>query len=160
MKKFALIAGAALAAFAASLAVAQTISVPKVAIIGSTDLIQVIPGGAPSAQSKYAYPNQITSQMGYQKKSPVTGFTYSFGNADSLIALSHSTTLAEGTITFAAAPSDGAQECVYAQNTVTTLNLAAGASTQTIVNAVTTIGAAAKICYLYSLSDQTWTRSK
>lgn len=156
--RFALIAGALIAGVA-SYAVAQTITVPKVAIINPTDLVQVLPGGVPSSQSVYAFPKQITSQMGYQKKSPITAFSYTFGNSDSLIVLTHSTTIAQGTITFAAAPSDGAQECLFAQNTVTTLNLAAGASTQTLNNAVTTIAAAAKVCYLYSLSNQTWDRS-
>lgn len=158
-KRIALIAGAALAAAVASVAVAQ-IPVPQVSIINPNDLVQVIPRGQPSAQSQYALPKQITSQMGYQKQSPVTGFAYTFGNADSLIVLTHTTTLAAGTITFAAAPSDGAEECIYAQNIVTALALAAGASTQTVQNAVTTIGAAARVCYLYSLSNQTWNRSQ
>ena len=79
------------------------------------------PGGIPSAQSKYAIPAQITSQMGYQKQSPITAFSYTFGNSQSLIVLTNSTTVAQGTITFAAAPSDGANECLYAQNIVTTL---------------------------------------
>lgn len=143
----------------AAAAVAQ-VTVPKVSIINSDDLMQVQVHGQPSAQGKYAYPKQITSQMGYQKKSPATGFSYTFGNSDSLLVLTNSTTVAQGTVTFASAPSDGAQECLYAQNTVTTLGLSAGASTQTIHNAASTITAAAQICYLYSLSDQTWDRSK
>lgn len=158
LKKSYLAGLAVLAGFGLSVAIAQVPS--TVSIINPTDLVQVIPGGAPSAQSRYAYPKQLTSQMGYQKRSPATGFSYTFGNSDSLIVLTHSTTLAQGTITFAAAPSDGAQECVYAQNIVTALGLAAGASDQTVTNAVTTIAAAAQVCYLYSLSDKTWTRSK
>lgn len=157
--RFALIVGAMALGFAAS-AIAQSVSVPQVSIINTDDLVQVIPHGKPSAQSVYSTPALLVSQRGYQVKSPATGFSYTFGNSDSLIVLTNSTTLAQGTITFASAPSDGAQECLYAQNAVTTLGLAAGSASQTINNAVTTIAAAAQVCYLYSLSSLTWNRSK
>lgn len=156
MKAF-LIAGAAAFAFGAA-AIAQVI--PQVQIINPNDLIQVIPRGQPSAQNRYATPNQITSQMGYKKFSPATGFQYTFSNTDSMIVLTNFTTVAAGSITFAAAPSDGAQECVYAQNQVTALQFIVGASNQTINNAATQITAAGKICYLFSLSNNTWDRSR
>ena len=74
--------------------------------------------------------------------------------------LTHSGTVSTGTITLASAPSDGAEECLYAQNTVTTLVVAKGVAAQTLNNGVTTIGAAGKVCYLYSLLTNTWNRSK
>lgn len=140
-----------------AVAIAQSISVPQVQIINPTDLIQVIPKGQPSAQSVYAKPAQITSQMGYVKASPVTGFTYTFGNSQSILVLTHGSTLAAGTVVFASAPSDGAQECIWAQAAVTSLTLSK-ASTHTINNAVTTIAAASKVCYLFSLSNLSWDR--
>jgi hypothetical protein len=152
-----LLSAAAAALAFAGLAYAQSVPVPQVPIINPTDLIQVVPLGQPSAQSKYATPAQITSQLGYAKYSPLTAFSYTFANSQSDIVLTHSTTIAQGTITFAAAPSDGARECVFAQNTVTTLNLAANTG-QTLNNAVTTIAAAARVCYLYSISNLTWDR--
>ena len=149
---------AALAGVAfAGLAYAQAIVTGTVTIVNPTDLIQVVPLGQPSAQSQYLYPAQITSQSGYKKYSPLTAFSYTFSNSQSDIVLTHSTTIAQGTITFAAAPSDGARECIYAQNTVTTLNLAANTG-ETLNNAVTTIAAAARVCYIYSLSNTTWDR--
>lgn len=158
-KKIMLAAALGLVGFVA-VASAQVIGVPQVQKVGQTDLIQIIPGGRPGAQNAYATPAQINSQMGYQVASPATGFTYTFGNSDSLIVLTHSGTLATGTITLAAAPSDGAEECFYTQNTVTTLVVAKSDSTQTLNNAVTTLPAAARICYLYSLLTTTWNRSK
>lgn len=158
MKKRILLAiGAGLFGFAVA-AYAQSTPVPQVSIIGPNDLIQVVPNGVGSAQSLYAKPAQITSQMGYVKASPLTAFSYTFGNSQSILVLTHSSTIAQGTVTLAAAPSDGALECVFAQNIVTTLNSVANTG-QTIDNAVTTIGAAAKVCYLYSLSTNTWDRS-
>lgn len=155
-----LIAAAAVLVGFGGAVLAQSVSVPQVSIINTDDLVQVLPHGKPSARSVYSTPNLLNSVRGYQVKSPATGFSYTFGNSDSLIVLTHSTTIAQGTITFASAPSDGAQECIYAQNIVTTLGLAAGSNSATINNAVTTIGAAANICYIYSLSSNVWNRSK
>jgi hypothetical protein len=157
MKKILMAVAAGIFGFAVA-ALAQTIIVPQNAVVNPTDLFQIIPGGVPSAQNKYVTPPQITSQSGYAKFSPVTGFSYTFGNSQSYIVLTNSTTIAAGTITFAPAPSDGARECVWAQNTVTTLALAA-ASGQTLDNAVTTLSAATAACYLYSASNATWDRN-
>jgi hypothetical protein len=158
MKKLSWIAAAALVGFAGAV-LAQTISVPQVQIINPTDLFLDVVTGVPSAQSKYATAAQITSKMGYSKFSPLTAFSYTFGNSQSMIVLTMSATAAQGTITLAAAPSDGDQNCLYAKSTVTTLNLAV-ATGQTLDDAVTTIGPLSQVCYLYSLASATWDRSK
>ena len=154
MKKILMAVAAGVFGFVVA-ALAQT--APTSPIVNPTDLFQIIKGGVGSAQSIYVAPAQITSQSGYAKYSPATGFTYTFGNSQSYIVLTNSTTVAAGTITFAPAPSDGAKECVFAQNTVTSLALAA-ASGQTLDNAVTTLSAATSVCYLYSASNATWDR--
>lgn len=157
MKKL-LLASASVVAFGVTFALAQAPSpIPQAQIVNPNDLIQDIPNGLPSAQNYYVKPAQITSQSGYAKYSPVTGFSYTFGNSQSFIVLTNSTTLALGTITLAAAPSDGAKECIYAQNTITTFGVFANTG-QTIDNAVTTLSAATSACYLYSLSNTTWDR--
>lgn len=155
MKKILLGALAALIV-SSGIVLAQPIPVPQVSRINPNDLMQVLPGGQPQAQSQYATPAQITSQLGYVKASPLTGFTYTFGNSQSDLVLTHPSTIAAGTVVFASAPSDGAKECVFAQNTVTTLTLSAPG--QTINNAVTTIAALARVCYLFSISNLTWDR--
>ncbi len=154
--RIAAVVAAALFGFGAA-ALAQSPAIPKVSIINPSDLMAIVPNGSPSARTYFANPNQITSQSGYQKLSPVTGFTYTFNNTDSVIVLTNSGTVSAGTITFAAAPSDGSQECLFAQNTITTLHLTANTG-QTGNNLVTTLGAASKVCYLYSLSNATWDR--
>ncbi len=153
----ALVAFAGLALAQTSPANNQPVARPLVTIVNPTDTIAVNPRGVPSAQSTFLNPAQITSQSGYAKYSPLTAFSYTFSNSQSDIVLTHSTTIAQGTVTFAAAPSDGARECIFAQNTVTTLNLAANTG-QSLNNAVTTIAAAARVCYLYSLANTTWDR--
>lgn len=137
----------------------QTVSIPQVSVINPTDLIQVIPLGAPRAQSVYAKPAQITSQMGYYKSIPSSLFTFTFSNSQSLAVFVPSGTLAYGYVTLAPAPSDGAQECFYSKAAITTLYLSANTG-QTINDAVTTLAALAKNCYLYSASNMTWDRSQ
>jgi hypothetical protein len=138
---------------------AQNVPQPSIqSPVNPLDTIPIVKNGVPTAQQQYVNPPAITSQMGYQKASPATGFTYTFGNTQSLIVLTHAATVASGTIVLAVAPSDGDQNCLYAQNTVTALTVSA--PNTTLDNAVTTISAAAQVCYLYSLSTNTWDRSK
>jgi hypothetical protein len=62
------------------------------------------------------------------------------------------------TIVLAAAPSDGARECVFSADIVTTLVVSANTG-QSINNAATSLAANASACYIYSLSNLTWDRS-
>lgn len=135
----------------------QTV-VPKVSIINPTDLFQVIPLGNPSVGNQYATPSQITSQSGYYKSIPSSLFTFTFANNQTYAVFVPSGTLAYGYVKLAPAPSDGARECFYSQAAITTLYLTANTG-QTINNAVTTLGAQAGNCYLYSASNATWDRN-
>lgn len=137
----------------------QTFYPPLVTQVNPTDVIAIAPGGQGSAQQKFVVPAQITSQMGYSKVSPVTGYTYTFGNSQSLMIFTGSVTPLAGTVTFAAVPSDGAQECIFSQGGLSTLALAAGATGQTIRNAITSLAALTKACYSYSASDGNWDRN-
>lgn len=157
MKKILLAVAAGLFGFAVA-ALAQTVAPPTSSVVNPTDLFPIIKGGVGSAQTIYVAPAQITSQSGYVKASPVTGFTYTFGNSQSFLVLTNAATVSQGTVTLAAAPSDGDRNCMFAQSTVTTLNLAASTG-QTLDNAITTLGPAAAACYLYSASNATWDRN-
>ncbi len=137
----------------------QTISLPQVTILNTDDLIQVIPHGVPRAGNQYALPALLTSQLGYYKSAPATGFTYTFGPNVVEALFRGSTTLATGTITMPAAPSDGEPACFWSKSIVSTLTVSANTG-QSINDAVTTIGAAGHACYVYSLSNKTWDRSE
>ena len=119
------------------------------------DLIQVYRAG--TAAITYATPAQVTSQSGYFKGIPSTGFSYTFGNSQSFMALAPTGTISAGTIVLAPAPSDGARECFFTTNTITSLTVSASAG-QSINNAVTTLTANTGACYLYGLSNTTWDR--
>ena len=159
MRKTTFVVGLLGAASLIGVAIAQTISVPTVTNIGSTDLIQVLPGGNPRAGNQYANPKQITAQYGYYKSSPATGFTYTFAANVTKAVFTPSTTLSTGSITLTAAPNDGQQDCFWSKNIVTTLTVSANTG-QSINDAVTTVGAAGHACYVYSQSDATWGRSE
>lgn len=151
--------GAGIAFLALAGAVHSQVPLPQVTIINPTDLIQVVPLGQPSAQSRYATPAQITSQSGYYKSTPISNFTFTFGNSQTTAAFTPAGTLNYGYVTFAPNPSDGAQQCVFSTNAITTLYLSASTG-QTLTGAATTLAANGKLCYLYSLSNATWNRSQ
>lgn len=139
--------------------IAQTVAVPQVQTISPTaDRIQIIPRGAPSAQSVYASPAQITATKGYYKSSPLTNFTFTFAANQAIAAFTPAGTLSTATVTLAAIPSDGTEECIFSTQTLTSLTINANAG-QSIANAVTTLTANGKVCYLYGQSTATWNRT-
>ena len=85
-------------------------------------------------------------------------FTFTFGNSQTFAAFAPSTTLATGVVTLAPNPSDGARECVFSTQIISTLTLNANTG-QSIVNAATALTANGSACYIYSLSNATWNRS-
>lgn len=134
-------------------------SVPQVQTVSPTnDRIQVIPGGRPSAGNVYGSPAQITAVKGYYRSAPANLFTFTFGNAESLAAFDPAGTLNYGYVTLAPNPSDGTEACVFSTAAITTLYLSANTG-QTLSDAVTTLAANARNCYVYALSQATWYRS-
>lgn len=137
----------------------QAVVAPQVSIINPTDLIQIVPFGRPQAGNVYAPPALLTAQTGYYKSTPTSGFRFTFTATQRYAAFTPAGTLNYGYVTFAAAPSDGSQECVFSTTAITTLYLTANTG-QTLNNAVTTLAANAKVCYLYSASNTTWDRAQ
>lgn len=133
---------------------------PQVQTVSPTaDRIQVVPNGAPQAQSQYASPAQITAVHGYYKSVPLTGFTYTFSNAVGYAAFNPAGTLAALYIVLAPSPSDGTRACIFSSQTITALYVAANTG-QSINNAIsgTSLSANTGACYLYSASNLTWDR--
>lgn len=151
---------AALGLIAGAMGVNAQVNAPQVSTINPTaDLIQIVPRGQPSAQSRYATPALLAVTGGYYKSVPATGFTYTFGNNIRVAAFDPGATISTGTVTMSPNPSDGAEQCIFSTATITTLTVGANTG-QTIADAATTITANGRICYLYSLSNATWNRSQ
>jgi len=145
-----------LASFGPGRVVAQNAGQTLLSILPA-DLIQVY--RANTAAITYATPAPITSQSGYFKGVPVTGFSYTFGNSQSFMALAPAGTIALGYVTFAPAPSDGARECVFTTQTITAFWTLANAG-QTVNNGFSASALAANTgaCYLYGSANLTWDR--
>jgi hypothetical protein len=147
------------------LVAAQVPAVPQVSVTHQNDLIQVIPNGAPSAQSVYGTIPQITNAPGYYKSIPVTGFTYQWAQGVTYANFAPAGTIAAGYVTLASNPSDGSRNCIFSTNTITAIyvcktSTGVGNCVQTGVNnAITTLSANTSACYTYSTSNSTWDRS-
>jgi hypothetical protein len=137
-------------------AFAQTI-IPQVPTIGTGDYFQDVPNGNPGVGNVYAKAAQIAGVPGYQYSVPLTGFTLTFANSTSNITLQPAGTLATGTITTAANPSDGQLECIFSTAAVTSLTLTANTG-QTVANGITALVANTRYCYQYDLALATWER--
>lgn len=138
--------------------IAQVIPVPQVATVGTTDLIQIIPNGQPTAQSVYTTPASIAGVPGYVYNVPVTAFSLTYAKGQTNMALNPAGTLATGTLTTEANPSDGQRECVLSTQTQTALTVTANTG-QTIVNGPTALVANVPVCWTFVKSLAAWERS-
>jgi len=140
-------------------AIAQTIVVPKVQNVQTTDLFQDITGGFPQAQSFYATAAQISGVVGYTYTIPLTGFAITNTTATGLLYLNPAGTLATGTLTMEATPSDGQNFCLLDTQTQTAITIAAntGQSLGGLAN-LTALVANTRYCWFYNKPLATWIR--
>ncbi|HEV2674149.1 MAG TPA: hypothetical protein VGV37_06365 [Aliidongia sp.] len=141
-------------------AFAQQIPVPQVQSLGSTDLVPVIPGGQPQAATYYATAGQVAGVFAYSIQAPLTAFTITDGNGVSFLFLNPAGTLATGTLTMMAVPSDGQNFCLESTQTQTAITISAntGQSLGGTLATPTALVANTRYCWLYSRSAATWYR--
>lgn len=144
-----------------AVAVAQTIVIPQLQTIGTSDLFQDVPNGNPSVGNQYVTAAQIAGVPGYQNGGTIVtsaAFTFNHGVTD---YFAHAAaTLALVTPTTEANPSDGQRECYYLDQTTTSLAWTANTG-QTIGANVATAGVAkTPNCITYSKATATWYSSE
>lgn len=130
--------------------------------IGLTDLIPIIPGGAPSGATVYARAAQIAGVPGYQYSVPLTAFSIQAANSTKRLFLNPAGTLATGTVLFALNPSDGQEFCIESTQTQTALTVTAGSGTTIsalAIGAVTALVAGTPVCWFYNAPLLTWYRT-
>lgn len=154
----------ALAALLCGVAVAQVPNAPLVTSLGQNDVVQVIPNGIPSAPSVYAYAGQVAGVDEYSFQTPTTGFSITVPNATSVLYLNPAGTLATGTITMMASPSDGQRFCLLTSQTQTAVTMTAntGQSFYTTNGALATptaLMANTRYCWFYAASKAAWVRT-
>jgi hypothetical protein len=159
-KRIAAFIAASAALLVAGYVVAQVIVVPQVTTLNpNNDVVQVIPNGAPAANEVYATPALLTNVYGYNKSVPLTGATFTFGKNVTYASINPAGTIAAYTITLAANPSDGARNCLFSTQIVTSLTVNANTG-QSINSAASAMTANGTVCYIFSLSNATWDRSQ
>ena len=156
MKKllFAAVAGLCLAA---PPAIAQTITLPQVTSIGTTDLFKDVTGGVPTAQNKYATAQAMNGVFGYVIYVAGEGFSLTFANAQKYYYIMPSAGLTAGAFTMMPNPGDGQMACIRSTQTVGTLTM--HANTGQAISATPTVSAMSAntiYCWLYSASAATW----
>lgn len=166
MKKLFLGALALLGAIAlgtGGFAIAQSV-VPQVKSIGQSDLVQVIPNGAPSAGNVYAPAGAVAAVELYSYQVPLTAFTITPPDHTSLLYLNPAGTLATGTLTMMLNPSDGQKFCVEDTQTQTAITVSAntGQSMLTSIGlgAVTALTANTKYCWYFNKPLGGWIRTQ
>lgn len=137
------------------------VTLPTVAAVGPSDLVQVLPGGSSAAGNKYVKAGAIAAVPGYLDAGIIsTGTTLAYTNLIADIFAQPAGTLANVTLTTSPNPADGQKECFLSIATTTTLTVAAGSSDQTIGASVPTAGVAnTRACWTYVKSASTWKRS-
>ncbi len=155
MKKCIFPAVAVAALFAVS-ANAQVPTVPTVPNVGTTDLFQDVVRGFPQVNNYYATAAQINNVQGYAIAVPTTGFSLTFAPGQTYYLIQPAGTLATGTFTFAAAPGDGAKECVRSSQSQTAVTIAGNTGQTVSGTAVTTMSPNTTYCWIFQASSSTW----
>lgn len=177
MNRKLLLALAVAAGFAASAAFAQVIPVPTVSIINTNDLVQVVPRGVPSAQSQYATPAQLNNVPGYVKVTPsvsalagacaagvpatgCAGYFNTFANSQTFEVIILTGTMAYSYNYAAAAPSDGARECIAGSGgAITQASLLANTGQTVTGGSNISVTSNSAVCWTFSASNLTWDRT-
>lgn len=144
-------------------AVAQQQAIVPQVQIGQNDLVQVIPNGQSSAGNVYAPAGGVAAVEQYSYQAPLTGFAITVPNYASLLYLNPAGTLATGTLTMQALPSDGQKFCVEDTQTQTAVTISANTGqtmlTSIGLGAVTAFVANTRYCFFYNKSLAGWIRT-
>ncbi len=140
----------------------QTVA-PKATYLHLNDLVQVVPYGAGVAQSVYANPGAIAAIEQYSYQVPLTAWTITPANGTSLLYLNPAGTLATGTLTMQALPSDGQKFCIESSQTQTAMTVSANTN-QAMASfggaALTAMTANTKYCWFFDAALAVWVRTQ
>ena len=157
--KLRLLAGLAIAALLSIGAVQAQVTLPQVTSVDPTDLIQVVPNGAPSAGNKYSTAAKINGVVGYANGgAATTGWTFTMANGQTNYFIQPAGTLATGVLTLPPNPGDGQRACFLSTQTQTAITWTANTG-QSLSNAPTAGVAMVPQCMQFSATTATWYRS-
>lgn len=126
---------------------------PAAAPITGAELVPLVQGGVTCQAPVSQFFSGVAS---YSLQVPLTGFTIQAGLGVAQLILNPAGTLASGTINFPLSPTDNQSFAIASSQIITALSLTA--TSATISNPVTTLGAGGFAKYLYSSASTTWFR--
>jgi hypothetical protein len=91
----------------------------------------------------------------YDYQTPTTGFSYTFAAGTQTLVMNPAGTLATGTITMPASPSDGMTITFSTTKQITALTLNGGAG-QTIIGGINSMAPNQAVSFMYRLANTTW----
>lgn len=125
--------------------------------MGQSDAMQVIPGGTPQRANTYVAPGQVGAMDNYVVAVPLTAFTITPANTTTWEILNPAGTLATGTLTMPAQPSDGGRFCISSTQTQTALTVTANTGQTLKGTAVTALVAnAPPSCWRWVAALSDW----
>jgi hypothetical protein len=158
MKKLFALGLAGAIALGAVAAISQTITIPQVTSVGATDLFQDVVGGNPVVGNQYALAGLLTNTTSVAYSVPLTAFTITQGVGTTWTIIAPAGTLATGTFTFNASPTNGARACFVSTQTQTAVTFT-GNTGQTVVGAPTAMVAGTAVCFTYVTSASSWIKA-
>jgi hypothetical protein len=155
MKKL-LLSAAFLAAFGLGIGIAQiNVNPAIVQSVGANDLFQDIIGGNSAPYNSYATPGLLGNTTSVAYSVPLTAFTITQGVGTTWTIINPAGTLATGTFTFNATPTNGSRACFVSTQTQTAVTFT-GNTGQTVTGAPTAMVAGTPVCFTYVTSVTTW----
>jgi hypothetical protein len=164
MNKLLFAALAALGLLGGGYAISQVITVPQVQSLGQTDLVQVIPAGAPVSGNVYAPAGALRGLEQYSYQVPLTAFSITPPNFTSFLYLNPAGTLASGTVILPATPGDGGMFCLESSQIVTSGTVSANTG-QTLAAyglgalTATSLAANTRFCWMFIRPQAVWVRT-
>lgn len=159
-----------LGALVAGVALAQVIILPQISSLNpTTDLIQIVVRGQPTANSVYGSPSYVSSNSGHTAKIAVPTGTAGGGLGYANTTFYNDQTfmiyVITGTMTYAytttpAIPSDGQRVCISASGAALSASYLTANTGQTVTGGtLASLSANTAACWVYSISNTTWDRS-
>jgi hypothetical protein len=134
---------------------AQLNTLTSVLSVGAGDMFLDVVGGAPSPTASYATAGLISNTTSVAYSVPLTAFTITQGTGVTWTIINPAGTLANGTFTFEAAPTNGSRACIVSSQTQSAITFT-GASGQTVTGAPSALVAGTPVCFTYVSSVSTW----
>lgn len=124
--------------------------------VTGSELVQIIPSN--TAAIVYTSTSSLRDGRMWVYNAPLTGFTLTMTDVQSVVSLNPAGTIAAGTIVLPPTLTDGKTVSIFTSQTITALTLSTSNSATFVPAAVTTLAANASVEYVYDKANNQWHR--